>query len=379
MLTSKERILTTHVGSLPRPNGLIDLIRQSEEGLLQDRAGFEQEVRRVVLQTVRNQVDCGIDVISDGEVGRPGYATYVKDRMTGFGGEHRIPVRLSGEAHDFPEYTQRRAIHASSILHRPACNGSVSWRDFDGINTDIANLKSALSQVHAPEAFLTSASPGVVPLFLGNDYYKTDDDFKVALASALQNEYEAIANAGFILQIDCPDLAMGRHFFEGADREFRGLVARNIELVNYATRNIAPEQMRLHLCWGNYEGPHHLDIPLKDILDIVLTARPSGISFEASNPRHGHEWALWREVKVPEDKVLIPGVIDSTSNFVEHPELVAQRIVSYTDAVGRERVIAGTDCGFGTNAASTLVDRRIAWAKLKSLAEGSALASQQLW
>ena len=265
MLTSKDRILTTHVGSLPRPDGLIDLIRQSEEGLLQDRAGFEQEVRRVVLQTVRNQVDCGIDVISDGEVGRPGYATYVKDRMTGFGGEHRIPVRLSGEARDFPEYTQRRAIHASSILHRPACNGSVSWRDFDGVNTDIANLTSALSQVHAPEAFLTSASPGVVPLFLGNDYYKTDDDFKVALASALQNEYEAIANAGFILQIDCPDLAMGRHFFEGTDREFRGLVARNIELVNYATRNIAPEQMRLHLCWGNYEGPHHLDIPLKDV------------------------------------------------------------------------------------------------------------------
>jgi 5-methyltetrahydropteroyltriglutamate--homocysteine methyltransferase len=379
LLISKDRILTTHVGSLPRPDGLIDLIRQGEEGLLQDRAGFAQEVRCVVLQTVQDQVDHGIDVISDGEVGRPGYATYVKDRLTGFGGEHRLPVRLSGEARDFPEYTQRRAIHASSILHRPACNGPVSWRDFDGVNTDIANLKSALDQVNVAEAFLTSASPGVVPLFLGNDYYKTDDDFKVALASALQNEYEAIASAGFILQIDCPDLAMGRHFFEGTDREFRRVVARNVEVVNHATRNIAPEQMRLHLCWGNYEGPHHLDIPLKDILDIVLTARPSGISFESSNPRHGHEWALWREVKIPEDKVLIPGVIDSTSNFVEHPELVAQRIVNYTDTVGRERVIAGTDCGFGTNAASTLVDRRIAWAKLKSLAEGAALASQQLW
>jgi 5-methyltetrahydropteroyltriglutamate--homocysteine methyltransferase len=379
LLISKDRILTTHVGSLPRPDGLIDLIRQGEEGLLQDRAGFAQEVRCVVLQTVQDQVDHGIDVISDGEVGRPGYATYVKDRLTGFGGEHRLPVRLSGEARDFPEYTQRRAIHASSILHRPACNGPVSWRDFDGVNTDIANLKSALDQVNVAEAFLTSASPGVVPLFLGNDYYKTDDDFKVALASALQNEYEAIASAGFILQIDCPDLAMGRHFFEGTDREFRRVVARNVEVVNHATRNIAPEQMRLHLCWGNYEGPHHLDIPLKDILDIVLTARPSGISFESSNPRHGHEWALWREVKIPEDKVLIPGVIDSTSNFVEHPELVAQRILSYTDTVGRERVIAGTDCGFGTNAASTLVDRRIAWAKLKSLAEGAALASQQLW
>jgi 5-methyltetrahydropteroyltriglutamate--homocysteine methyltransferase len=299
--------------------------------------------------------------------------------MTGFNGEHRVPVRLSGEARDFPEYTERRAIHASSILHRPACNGPVSWRDFDGVNTDIANLKAALAEVAAPEAFLTSASPGVVPLFLGNDYYKTDDDFKVALAESLQNEYEAIVNAGFVLQIDCPDLAMGRHFFEGSDTDFRSLVARNIELVNHATRNIAPERMRLHLCWGNYEGPHHLDVPMKQILDLVLRARPSGISFEAANPRHAHEWALWREVSIPDDKVLIPGVIDSTNNFVEHPELIAQRIQSYTDTVGRERVIAGTDCGFGTNAASTLVDRRIAWAKLRALSEGAAIASKALW
>jgi 5-methyltetrahydropteroyltriglutamate--homocysteine methyltransferase len=212
-------------------------------------------------------------------------------------------------------------------------------------------------------------------LFLGNDYYPDEDAFKATLAGVLKDEYEAIAGAGLILQIDCPDLAMGKHFVETTTAGFRELVRRNVELLNEATKNIPPEQMRLHLCWGNSEGPHHLDIPLRDILDIVLTARPSGISFEAANPRHEHEWAIWSDFEIPEDKVLLPGVIDTTTNFIEHPELVAQRIKRYVDIVGPDRVIASTDCGFGTNAASTLVDRRIAWAKLRSLSEGAAIAS----
>ena len=379
MLRSEQRILTTHVGSLPRPDALIELIRQKEQSKLEDLDAFNEQVRLAVLEVARQQVECGIDVISDGEMGRPGYATYVKDRLTGFGGEHRVPVRLTGEARDFPEYTERRAIHASTILHRPACNAPIAWKDRAALDRDIATLLDARSQVGAPEAFMTAASPGVVPLFLGNDFYKTDDEFKVALANVLRDEYEAIAGAGVVLQIDCPDLAMGRHFVEMSTSEFRSLVARNIELVNEATKNIPPDQMRLHLCWGNYEGPHHLDVPLKDILDIVLTARPYGISFEASNPRHAHEWQVWQDAKIPEDKVLLPGVVDSTTNFVEHPELIAQRIENYAAIVGRESVIASTDCGFGTNAASTLVDRRIAWAKLKSLAEGATIASRKLW
>jgi 5-methyltetrahydropteroyltriglutamate--homocysteine methyltransferase len=379
MLRSEERILTTHVGSLPRPDDLIDLIRQKEQGALTDAASFSDRVRQAVLDVARQQVECGIDVISDGEMGRPGYATYVKDRLSGFRGEHRVPVRLSGEARDFPEYTERRAIHASTILHRPACNGPIEWKDRIALERDISTLLEAWTRSGAPEAFMTAASPGVVPLFLGNDFYKSNDGFKVALAGVLREEYEAIAAAGLVLQIDCPDLAMGRHFVEMSTPEFRSLVARNIELVNEATKNIPPDQMRLHLCWGNYEGPHHLDVPMKDILDIVLTARPAGISFEAANPRHAHEWQVWREVDMQDEKVLLPGVIDSTTNFIEHPELVAQRIESYASIVGRERVIASTDCGFGTNAASTLVDRRIAWAKLKSLAEGAAIASKRLW
>jgi 5-methyltetrahydropteroyltriglutamate--homocysteine methyltransferase len=379
LLISRERILTTHVGSLPRPDSLIDLIRRKEGGELQDTTDFARHVQEAVLETVRLQVESGIDVVSDGEEGRPGYATYVKDRLTGFGGEHRVPVRLSGEARDFPEYTQRRAVHASTILARPACNAPLAWSNFDAVTADLEAVKAAAAKAGALEVFMTSASPGVVPLFLGNDYYESDDAFKVALTDVLQREYEAIAAAGVVLQIDCPDLAMGRHFVDMANAQFRDLVARNIELANHATRNIPPEQMRLHLCWGNYEGPHHLDIPLREILDIVLTARPSGISFEAANPRHAHEWVDWKNVKIPDDKILLPGVIDSTTNFVEHPELVAQRIETYASIVGRERVIASTDCGFGTNAASTLVDSRITWAKLRSLADGAALASQRLY
>jgi 5-methyltetrahydropteroyltriglutamate--homocysteine methyltransferase len=328
-----------------------------------------------VREAVQRQVDSGISIVSDGEEGRAGYATYVKDRLTGFGGEQRIPVRLLPELDDFPEMK----VNRPDILARPACNGPIEWRDFPAVQRDIENLKAAAKSAGAEYTFMTAASPGVVPLFLGNDYYPTQDAFLDALASVMQREYEAIAGSGIQLQIDCPDLAMGRHFVDTDNVGFRKVAERYVEVINEATRNIPPEQMRMHLCWGNYEGPHHRDIPLRDIVDIVLTARPASISVEASNPRHEHEWAVWKDVKLPDGKVLIPGVIDSTSNFIEHPELIAQRIGRYANVVGRENVIAGADCGFGTFAALPLIYPSIAWAKLKSLSEGAALATRELW
>ena len=379
MALGQQRILTTHVGSLHRPDDLVELIDRKEHGGVDDIAAFNARVKTAVRDITKQQVESGIDIVSDGEQGKPGYVTYIKDRLTGFEGEHRRPVSATATARDFPEYARRQAGQGSAILHRPACNGPIAWKDFDSVKRDIENFRLAVDAERPVAAFMTAASPGVVPLFLGNDYYPDEDAFKVALAEVLKDEYEAIVAAGFILQIDCPDLAMGRNFTEISTEEFRKLAARNIELVNEATKNIPPEQMRIHLCWGNSEGPHHLDIPIKDILDIVLQARPSGISFEAANPRHAHEWAVWADARIPEDKILIPGVIDTTTNFVEHPELVAQRIKSYTDIVGRDRVIASTDCGLGTWAGWSQVDHQIAWAKLKSMSEGAAIATRELW
>jgi 5-methyltetrahydropteroyltriglutamate--homocysteine methyltransferase len=375
MIRSTDRILTTHTGSLPRPQDLTDLLWKKERGELSDLEGFHRRVAEAVREVVQRQVDCGISIVSDGEEGRAGYATYVKDRLTGFGGEHRIPVRLLPELDDFPEMK----VNRPDILARPACNGPIEWSDFAAVQRDIDNLKSAAAAAGAEHTFMTAASPGVVPLFLGNDYYPSQDAFLDALAAVLQREYEAIAASGIQLQIDCPDLAMGRHFVDGDNASFRKVAERYVEVINVASRNIPPDQMRIHLCWGNYEGPHHRDIPLREIVDIVLKARPNSISVEASNPRHEHEWAVWRDVKLPDGKVLIPGVIDSTSNFIEHPELIAQRIVRYAEVVGRENVIAGADCGFGTFAALPLIYPSIAWAKLKALSEGAELATKELW
>jgi 5-methyltetrahydropteroyltriglutamate--homocysteine methyltransferase len=378
---SQERILTTHTGSLPRPPEVIDMIRKRESGEAVDQTAFEARVREAVGWAVSQQLECGIDIVSDGEEGKPGYATYIKDRVTGFEGERRMPIRIQAEARDFPEYTERRMATTATILVRPTCNGPIEWRDFKAVQRDIDNLKAATGQQPTGSVFMTAASPGVVSFFLGNEYFKTDDEYLDALANVLRDEYEAIAAAGFQLQLDCPDLAMGRQsqFLDLSLDDFRRVVERHVEVVNEATRNIPPEQMRLHLCWGNYEGPHHYDVPLKNIIDIVLKGRPSVISFEGANPRHEHEWNIWKDVKLPDDKVIMPGVIDSTTNFIEHPELVSQRIVRYAELVGRERVIAGTDCGFGTNAASNTVDHRIAWAKLRTLADGAAMASRELW
>jgi 5-methyltetrahydropteroyltriglutamate--homocysteine methyltransferase len=379
MKRSTDRILTTHTGSLPRPPDLVEMIRANEAGDIADRAAFNARVRTAVAEVVQKQAEAGLDIVNDGEAGKVGYSTYIKDRVTGFGGTSR-PTIVQAEARDFPEYTDRR-VSGGATIQRPACNGPIAWKDFAAVSTDIDNLKSATQRVPVEEVFMSAASPGVIVIFLANDYYPSDDAYLEALVAVMKDEYNAINQAGFLLQLDCPDLAMSRHLRFG-DRnldDFRGIVARHVEVLNEATKEIPADRMRMHLCWGNYEGPHHLDVPLKDIIDIVLTARPAAISFEGANPRHEHEWKVWKEVRLPPEKAIIPGVIDSTTNFIEHPELVAERITRYADVVGKENVIAGVDCGFGTFAASNTVDARIAWAKLASLAEGARIASDALW
>ena len=382
MKRSTSRILTSHTGSLPRPADLIEMIRDAQAGKPVDEAAFQARVKSAVAETVQKQIDAGIDILSDGEEGKPSYATYVKDRLTGFGGSMGAMIRPNvGEAVDFPEFQVRRAAATPTFLNRPACNGPIAWKDFAAVERDIENLKAATANTSQEEVFMTAASPGVVAFFLGNEYYPSHDAYLEAIANVMKDEFEAIYKAGFLLQLDCPDLAMSRHsqFADLSTPEFRTLAAKHIEVLNEATKNIPGEAMRLHLCWGNYEGPHHLDIEMKDLGDVVLKTRCNAISFEGANPRHAHEWAYWKENGLPDDKVLVPGVIDSTTNFIEHPELVSQRILNYANAVGRERVIASVDCGFGTNAASTTVDARVAWAKLKALSDGAALASKELW
>ena len=381
-MRNTDRILTTHTGSLPRPADLIEMIRSRQQDPSSvDEAAFNARVHEAVIEVTQKQVDAGIDVVSDGEEGKPSYATYVKDRLTGFEGERRMPIRIQGEAADFPEYTERRMATTATILVRPTCNGPIAWKDFGAVERDIANFKEAADKAKPVGTFMTAASPGVVAFFLGNEYYKSDDEYLDALTAVMKDEFEAIANAGFLLQLDCPDLAMSRQsqFFDLSTSDFVKKVERHVEVVNEATKNIAPEKMRLHLCWGNYEGPHHRDVEMRDIVNAVLKARPLELSFEGANPRHEWEWVVWKDVKLPDEKTLVPGVIDSTTNFIEHPELVAQRIMNYANLVGRERVIASVDCGFGTNAASTNVDPKIVWFKLQALAEGAQIASKQLW
>jgi 5-methyltetrahydropteroyltriglutamate--homocysteine methyltransferase len=379
MKRSTDRILTTHTGSLPRPADLVELLRRREAGEPGDPAAFDAAVRGAVGAAVRRQVEAGLDVVNDGEQGKPGYATYIKDRVTGFGGQSRVTT-VWAEGRDFPEYVERRAGNTRSSFPRPYCDGPIAWKDFAAVQRDVDTLRGALAGAAAAEGFMTAASPGVVSIFLANEHYPSREAYLAAIARVMKDEYEAIHAAGLVLQLDCPDLAMARHnrFPDLSLAEFRKLVALHVEVLNEATQAIPPEAMRLHLCWGNYEGPHHLDVPLRDIVDLVLAARPAGISFEGANPRHEHEWKIWQDVKLPPGKVLIPGVIDSTTNFIEHPELVAERIVRYARVVGRENVIAGTDCGFGTFADNDAVDARIAWAKLRALADGARLASDHL-
>jgi 5-methyltetrahydropteroyltriglutamate--homocysteine methyltransferase len=379
MKRSVDRILTTHTGSLPRPPDLIEMLRSADMGEAIDEQSFQQRVREAVAETVKRQRESGLDVINDGEEGKPGYSTYIKDRCTGFEGESRSTM-VQGEGKDFPEWAEQRRRTGLPAFSRPACNGPIAWKDFDAVKRDIENLKAAGEASDAEELFMTSASPGVIAIFLSNDYYPSHEAYLEAIANVMRDEYRAIVDAGFILQLDCPDLAMSRHnrYVDRSLDDFRNVVQLHVDVINDATREIPPDRMRLHLCWGNYEGPHQLDVPLKDIIDIVLRARPEGISFEGANPRHENEWRVWREVKLPPDKVLIPGVVDSTTNFVEHPEVVADRIARYASVVGKENVIASTDCGFGTFATSSAVDARISWAKLKALSDGAELATREL-
>ena len=383
MKRSTERILTTHTGSLPRPDDLVSMVYTKERGESLDHAAFISRVREVTSDVIRKQLECGVDVINDGEVSKVGYSTYVKDRLTGFEGE-ASPLPIADLA-DFPAYGKKVFENTPlKEMRRPACTGPIAYRDKAALQEDLENFRTALQTYPGttPEdTFLSAASPGVISLFLKNDHYPNHDAYLSALAAAMKEEYDAIHQAGFLLQIDCPDLAMGKHiqFTELSLEEFRKSAELHVEALNQAVADIPPEQMRLHLCWGNYEGPHHLDVPLQDIVDIVLRARPAGISFEAANPRHAHEWKVFHNFTLPASKVLIPGVIDSTTNYIEHPELVAERICRFAEVVGRENVMAGTDCGLSTFAGLKTVDPDIAWAKLRVMAEGARLASAVLW
>ncbi len=377
MKQSTERVLTTHAGSLPRPPDLLAMIRAREGGEGVDEGAFAARVRSAVEEVVRKQVEAGIDVVSDGEMGKRGFAAYVTGRLVGFGGENLEP-RVFADRAAFPDWS---AQAPSVALKRQMCLESLVWQGDEAIRTDIRNLEGALAKSPAEEAFVPTPSPGIVADQLVNRHYPSDEAYLYALADALKHEYRAIARAGFVLQIDAPDAAMGRHveFRNHSLEGFRKATAQRVEALNHALEGIPEEQVRFHVCWGNYEGPHTNDVALKEIVDVVLQVRAGAYSIEASNPRHAHEWQVWEEVKLPPGKALIPGVIDSTTNFVEHPELVAQRIEQFARLVGRERVIAGTDCGFGTSAGSTRVHESIMWAKFEALAEGARLASARLW
>jgi 5-methyltetrahydropteroyltriglutamate--homocysteine methyltransferase len=381
MKRSTERILTTHTGSLPRPDDLIRMMFAKEEGVPVDPAALGARIAAAVADVVAKQAQAGIDVVNDGEMSKPSYATYIKDRLHGFGGASH-PLQYQ-DLVDFPGMAKRVFGDPGRARRKtPACDGAISVRDPRAAVIDTENLRNALTQLTGPtEGFMSAASPGVVSLFFHNDHYPTHEAYLFAIADAMREEYEAVARAGFVLQIDCPDLAMGRHIQYAAlsVEAFRTAARLHIEALNHALANVPPEQARVHLCWGNYEGPHHYDVPIAEILDLVFAARPAGISFEAANPRHGHEWKVFERITLPPGKVIIPGVIDSTTNFIEHPELVAERITRYAKLVGRENVIAGTDCGFGTWVGQSAVDPDIVWAKLRALADGAALASRELF
>jgi len=380
MQKSAGRFLTTHTGSLPRPDDLIRAMYAKEEGVPVEPVALAAQIRAAVAEVVARQAAAGVDLVNDGEMSKPSYATYVKDRLDGFGGTGNTFVYQ--DVHEFPRLEKKVfGDPGRSRRKTPACNGPIAVRDRLSPQTDTDNLKAALAGVTATGGFMSAASPGVVSLFFRNDYYKDFESYIYAIADAMRDEYETIAKAGFVVQIDCPDLAMGRHIqYAGLSlAEFRKRAQLHVEALNHAVANIPHDHLRMHLCWGNYEGPHHRDVPLADIIDIVFTAKPTAISLEAANPRHAHEFTVFERVKLPDGKVLIPGVIESKSNFIEHPELIAQRIARYAHLVGRENVIAGSDCGYGTWVGQAAVDPDVVFAKLAAMAEGAAIASKQFW
>lgn len=380
MKVSVDRILTTHVGSLPRSAAVTDVLLRKERGDSYDRAAFERVIGGAVVDIVARQVATGIDVVSDGETAKIGYATYIKDRLAGFGGE--TAAQPHRDLRDHPDLRKRMtAFTGPQTFKRLCCIGPVRLEDAAAMRRDIAHLRAALERTPACEAFLNAASPGVVSSFQPNRYYPTHEAYVEAVGEVMRQEYEAVVEAGFVLQVDCPDLAMSRHtgFQDLTENEFLQRAEHHVEVLNDALRNVPPGSVRMHVCWGNYEGPHDHDIPLEKVIGILLKAKPQAISFEASNPRHAHEWAIWRDAALPDDKLLIPGVLDSSTNFVEHPELIAQRIETFASIVGRDRVLAGSDCGFGTFAGYGKVDPDVAFKKLRSLAEGARMASERLW
>ncbi len=382
MKTSQHRILTTHVGSLPRTEAVLAALERRESGS-GNAAEIEEIIRRGVEQVVRRQVEAGIDVVSDGETGKVSYATYVKDRLTGFSDEGSSePLKPHLDVAPFPELRRRMALLTGPRrFKRVSCIGPVAVRDRTGLQRDLDNMKRAVGAVRPVDAFLNAASPGVVASFLPNSYYPTHEAYVEAVGAAMREEYQAIAGAGFVLQIDCPDLAMSRHtgFQDLAESDFLKRAQLHAEILNGALSGIPADQVRVHVCWGNYEGPHTHDLDLPKILQTLLSIKAQGLSLEAANPRHEHEWAVWQGIKLPDDKVLLPGLIDTSTNYVEHPELVAQRIERFAGLVGRERIIASTDCGFGTSAGHGKIDPEVAYLKLGALVAGAALATKRLW
>ena len=380
MKTSTDRILATHVGSLPRSDAVVAQLLKKERGEALDAAEFDRVMCEGVHAIVDRQVGLGIDVVSDGETAKISYSTYIKDRYTGFAGDHVPKPHL--DLVDHPQFVERmKAFTGPRHAMRPCCRGPIALRDRAPLEHDIANLKAALPAGSRVEGFLNAASPGVVSAFLPNQHYPSHEAYIEVLAAALRHEYEAITKAGLILQIDCPDLAMARHtgFQDLTDAEFVKRAHFHVEALNQALANVPVDQVRIHICWGNYEGPHDHDIALERILPVIRKAKTRAILFEGANPRHEHEWKVWRDAGLADDLILIPGVIDSCSNYVEHPELVAQRIERYAQIVGRERVIAGSDCGFGTFAGYGKIDAGIAFKKLAALCDGAKIASQRLW
>ena len=380
MSANAGRILTTHVGSLPRSQEVTDVLFAREREEARDAPRDDAVITEAVAEVVRRQVEVGIDIVSDGEMSKISYATYIARRLGGFAGD--TPREPGQDLVEFPGLLRKLAERgATAKYRRPRCVAAVTVKDTKPLATDIRNLNAAAARAQPAGSFMNAASPGVIALFQPNDYYRTQDEYLEALAAALQAEYESIVHAGIILQIDAPDLAMGRHtmYRDRTLEEFESLAARHIEVLNHALRNLPAERLRMHVCWGNYEGPHHHDVPMARLLPIVLKAKPQGLLFEAANPRHAHEWAVFKSARIPEDKVLIPGCLATTTNYIEHPELVAERLERFAQIVGRDRVMAGTDCGFGTFAGFGPVEPDIAYLKLKSLVEGARIASRRLW
>ena len=377
-----DRILTTHVGSLPRSKDVTDLVFAQERGEAIDQAQFDAVIGAAVDEAVLLQVEAGIDLVSDGEMSKISYATYIKDRITGFDGDS--PRTPPADLEMFPSFLERQAKGGGTPTYRrPKCVGPIAVKSMEPLEADLAHMGAAVAQHRPAGGFMNSASPGVIALFQPNEYYPTQDAYLEALAEAMRPEYEAIVAAGLILQLDSPDLGLGRHMMykDRSDADYLRLIGGHVEALNHALRNVPADRVRMHVCWGNYEGPHCCDVEMGVILPTLMAAKPAGLLFETSNPRHQADWTYFAEMAaiIPEDKILIPGVIDSTTNFIEHPRVVAERIERYAGIIGRERVIAGTDCGFSTFAGFGVVDPSIVWAKLKTLAEGAALASERLW